>query len=94
MMLKEHVIFKSNMSDTDEDRGPHEVICVASKSINDIMIIPDIDLRDLPIGRHKRLCGVPLKIVLEEVIIAVLSELLVERVDSSLVGILLFCPMA
>src|SRR5579862_3280694 len=94
MVLKEHVIFKSDMSDTNENRGPHHMICVAPKSIDDIMIIPDIHLRDLPISRRKWLRGEPPTIIPKEIIIAVLSALVIERVDSSLAGILFFCPMA
>lgn len=44
MVLEEHVIFVRTATDPAEDVAFHEFIDIGPKSIDDIMIIPDIDL--------------------------------------------------
>ena len=50
MVLKEEVVFMRYSSNPAEDWTLHEVVCVASEAVDDVVIVPDIELRYLSIG--------------------------------------------
>lgn len=62
-----------NTANAAKDGAAHEVICVASKPINDVVVVPDIQLRDLAIGVRERLGTIPSNIVVEIVLVATVS---------------------
>lgn len=55
-MLKQGVILICNASKTTEDRRSHEVIGVGAETIDNVVIVPNVNLRYLSIGPSKRLC--------------------------------------
>lgn len=46
-------------SNASEDVTFHELIHIRSKAVNDVMVIPDVDLRDLTVRRREWLCRIP-----------------------------------
>lgn len=53
-----------NTTNATKNSTPHKVIDVGAKSVNNIMIIPDIKLSNLSIRGRKRFEGVPFGIIL------------------------------
>ena len=51
------------------------------------MVIPDVQLGNLPVGTRKGLGGVPADVVLQVVVVALLAETLRERMVLPLLGV-------
>ena len=65
MVLKQAVILEGDAANASKNSTLHEVIRVASETVDDIMVIPDIDLRNLRIGSGEGLGAIPCNVVVE-----------------------------
>lgn len=87
VVLEEAVVLESHATNTPEDRAAHKVVCVRTKAINNVVIVPDVDLGDLRIGRLEGFRVVPADIVGVVVVIAASSHFLVKVVRAALVRV-------
>lgn len=92
VVLEEAVVLEANPTNASEDGAFHEAVCVGAKSVDNVMVVPDIDLRNGCIGTCERLGAIPADIVLEVVFVAVGPHLVVKRKVSSLVRVANVCP--
>src|SRR5204863_9951307 len=92
VVLEQAVILEGNAPDAAKDGTLHEMIGIGTESVNDIMVVPDVDLGYLRVCTGKRLRPVPLYIVIEIIIIASCSHLVWERMYSSLMRVGNFGP--
>lgn len=58
-MLKQKIVFVRNGPNSSKNWGMHEVVGVRPKAVNNIMVIPNVDLRYLRIRRGKRFGRIP-----------------------------------
>lgn len=84
VMLEEHVVLVRHASYTAEDGTTHEMVGVRAEPIDDVVIVPDVELRDLAVSARERLSAVPPDVVVEVVLVASRPHVLVERVLPSL----------
>lgn len=59
MVLEKHVVLVSDTTDASENIALHEVVDIRAKSVDNVVVIPDIDLGNLAIGSSKGLSAVP-----------------------------------
>lgn len=85
MVLEEQVVLVSYTTNTSENSTSHEVISITAETINNVVVVPDIKLRNLTVGEGKGLGSVPADVVVEVVFVTLCAELFVEREMSSLV---------
>src|SRR2546423_5655168 len=64
-----------------------------SYSVNDIMVVPDVDLGNRSVCRRERLSTKPADVILEVVFIAFYSKLFSEWIVASLFRISDVCPL-
>jgi len=86
-MLEETVIFETNTTNASEDRAFHEVVCVGAEAINDVVVVPYVDLGDCGVPACERFSAVPSDIVLEVVLVALSPYLVAKGKCLSLVRI-------
>lgn len=79
-------------SDTAEHRSLHEVVRVRPKTIDDVVVIPDVELWDLAIGAGKRLGAVPLDVIVVVVLVALRAHCLIKRIFAPLASAVDFRP--
>lgn len=63
MVLEEQVVFVSRSANTTEDIAFHEVIDVRAEAVNDVVVIPKIKRRNLPVYAREWLRIVPTDVV-------------------------------
>ena len=103
-MLEQQVVLVRNTTDASKDIATHEVVSIRAKPVDDlrrisfgseemesptdIMVIPDVQLRNLAVGCRKGLGVVPTQVVLEVVVVAFRAQLLRERKVPALLRVL------
>lgn len=92
MVLEKEVVLVSNTTNPTKDGALHKVVCIAAEAVDNVMIVPDVQLRDLRVRRLEGLLAVPTGIVVEVVLIAFGTHFLIERKITSLYGIVNVCP--
>ena len=92
MMLEQEVVLVCNSTDSSENSAVHEVVGIRAETIDDVVIIPDVDLGNLAVGSRKWLVAIPLHVVVEVVLVALIAHLLVKGKFASLVGVSNICP--
>ena len=85
-MLEEHVVLPRRRPDAPKDVALHELVDVGAEAVDDIVVVPDVELGDLAVGHGEGAGRVPADVVLEVVIVAVLAQLLGEGVLAPLLG--------
>lgn len=79
VMLKEAIIFETDATNASKDGAFHKMIGVGTKSVDNIVIIPDIDLWDACIGSCERLGAIPSNVILEVKLVTPAAHVVVER---------------
>lgn len=91
-MLEEAIVLERDTANATEDGTFHELVSVRAETINDVVIIPDIDLRNRSVGRRKRFSAIPADVIVEVVLVAILTHLVVEWKDTTFVRVGDLCP--
>ena len=78
MVLKEEVVLMRHPSNSAEDGALHEVVGVAAEAVDDVVVVPDVELRDLSVGHAEGVGVVPAHVVVEVVLIASRPHVFVE----------------
>lgn len=86
-MLEETVVFEADTAYASKDGASHEMIRIRAEPIDDIVVVPDVDLRYLRIRRSERLGAIPSNVVVEVIFVAVFPHALIKWVVSSFGGI-------
>src|SRR4051812_39259356 len=76
-----------NSANTPEHSAVHEVVGVGAEAIDDVVVIPDIDLGNLAVGSRKGLVAIPPDIVVVIVLVAFIAHLPIERIFASFVRV-------
>ena len=87
MVLEQHVVLVRNTSDTAEDGAAHEVVSVRAEAINNVMVIPDVQLRDLAVGVREGSHAVPLDVVVKVEHVALVAHVLAKGEVATLLGV-------
>ena len=87
-MLEETVILETDTTDASEDGALHEVVGIGSKPVNDIVIIPDINLRNAGVCARKRFGAIPPDVVGKIKLVTAAAHVVVEGIMLSLSRIL------
>lgn len=77
-------MLEADAADAPKDGTSHEMVGVRAKPINDVVIIPYVDLGNLRVGGGKGFGAVPAHVILKVVFVALVPELLTEWELSSL----------
>ena len=93
VVLEEKVVLVGNTANAAEDIALHEILDVRAKAINDVVVIPQVKLRNLSVGASKWLGVVPADVVGEVVVIALFAQFLWEWVVASLSRVRDFGPV-
>jgi hypothetical protein len=80
-------------TNTTENCTAHEMVRIRAETINDIMVIPNIQLRNSAVGAFERLSSIPQDVVVEIVIVAPLAQVFAKEKIASLLGIGDGCPL-
>lgn len=79
-MLEQHIVFESNGAKSCEYRACHCVMRVGAEPINDVVIIPNINHRDLRVRHAKESLrephGIPIQVPSFELIVHLRRELM------------------
>ena len=62
-MLEQAVILECHSTNSSKDGTLHEMIRVRAEAIDNVVVIPDIDLRDLPVRSFERFVAVPTNVI-------------------------------
>lgn len=79
-------------SNAAEDGTLHEMIRVAPKSVDDVVVVPNVELWYHAVGIGEWLCAVPPNVVLQVPLVTIGPQFLIEMVFSSLMWIGDVCP--
>lgn len=91
-MLEQAVVLEADSTKATEYSTSHEMVGVRTKPVNDVVVIPNIDLGDLSVGRCKRLGRIPSHVVFKIVLVALISQIFAKWIVSSLPRIGDCCP--
>ena len=83
----EMIALVSHSANSAKDSTAHKVISVGAETINDIMVIPDVQLSDAAIGTLERLLAIPANVIIEIIVVALGAQFLAEEEIASLLGI-------
>lgn len=86
-MLEEQVVLVSSSADATEDIAFHEVVNVRAEAINDVVVIPKVERRNLSVHACEWLGIVPANVVGEVVVVTLLSELFWEWILATLLWV-------
>ena len=78
MVLKEEVVLMRHASNSAEDGALHKVVGVAAEAVDDVVVVPYVELRDLSIRHAKGVGVVPAHVVVEVILIASRAHVFVE----------------
>lgn len=87
VMLEQTVVLVRHASDAAEDRALHEVVGIGAEAVDDIVVVPDVDLGNPSAGTLEGFMSIPPHVVPVVVVIAVSSQLVVEIMRPSLVRV-------
>jgi hypothetical protein len=87
VVLKEEVVFVRNTANSPEYSALHEVIGVRAEAVNDVMVVPDVDLWNLAVRSREGALAIPPDVVVEVVLVAVIAHLLAEGILAALVWV-------
>ena len=91
-MLEQAVVFECNTANTTKYSTAHEVIGIATEAIDNIMVVPHVQLRDLPIRCSKSARRIPSNVIVEVKLVTIVAHLCIERVCSSPLWVSYICP--
>lgn len=84
MVLEEEVVLVCYTANAAENVAFHEIFDVGAKAVNNVVVVPEVELRNLSVGSGEGLGGVPTDVVGDVVIVAFFAELLWEWVVAAL----------
>ena len=87
VVLEEAVVLEGDAADAAEDGAAHEVVGVGAEAVDDVVVVPDVDLGDAAVGLLEGLGGVPADVVGVVVLVAALAHGVVKVVGATLVGV-------
>ena len=84
VVLEEKVVLVGCASNATEDVALHELLDVGAEAVNNVVVIPKVELGDLAIHTSERLGVVPADVVGKVIVVALLSELFWEWILATL----------
>ena len=87
MVLEEQVVLVSSSTDATEDIAFHEAIDVRAEAVNNVVVVPKVERRNLSVHACEWLSIVPANVVGEVVVVALLSELFWEWILATLLWV-------
>lgn len=84
VVLKEKVVLVGSSTDATEDIAFHEVIDVRAEAVNDVVVIPQVERRNLSVHASEWLGIVPADVVGQVVVVTLLSEPFWKRILAAL----------
>lgn len=80
VMLEEEIVLVCCATDTAENVALHELLDIGTKAINNVVIIPKVELSDLAVNASEWFRVVPADVVGKVVVVALLPQLFWERI--------------
>lgn len=87
VVLEKQVVLVRHTTNASEHGTLHEVISVRAKTVDDVVVVPDVDLRDLAVRVGEGTLSVPPHVVVEVIFVAVAAHRLRKRVLATLVWV-------